>query len=109
MTTRMVLVVGLLAGCLLAGLVWLIPLGNEKLVSRRTTVVAGEPLRECLAQRLWLGEWRGPEAARVASRLGLRVVVTDNGKQRQVGLFTAGGAAVGQATTDAVRDCAAAK
>lgn len=106
MTTRMVVLAGLMAGGLLAALVWQIPLGAEKLVLRRTTAAPAAALRDCLAGKLWLGAWHGADAARYASRIGLRVVVTDNGKQRQVGLFTAGGAAVGKGTADALGECA---
>ncbi|WP_428332644.1 hypothetical protein [Novosphingobium sp.] len=97
-----------LLGVILAVLVVVavfLPRGPEKLAMRESTKVAGPELRTCLATGLGLGVWQGPPVAMRASKFGLRVAVSDNGKGRQVGLFTAGGQALSSGQTAAVRAC----
>jgi len=83
-----------LLGVILAVLVVLavfMPRGPERLAARSSTKVSGSALRACLASGLGLGAWQGEPIAMRATKFGLRVAVSDNGKDRQVGLFTAGG------------------
>jgi hypothetical protein len=83
-----------LLGFILAVLVVIavfLPRGGEKLAARATTKVASATLRMCLGTGLGLGTWQGQPIVMRASKFGLRVAVSDNGTERQVGLFTAGG------------------
>ena len=97
-----------LLGVILAVLVVLavfIPRGPEKLAARDHTKVAGPALRACLASGLGLGEWKGQTIAMRASKFGLRVAVSDNGTDRQVGLFTAGGQPLSASESAALEAC----
>jgi hypothetical protein len=82
-----------------------LPRGSEKLVAHQSSKTPGATLRACLGTGLGLGEWQGPPVAMRASRFGLRVVVTDNGPKRQVGVFTAGGQPLSSGQSAAVQAC----
>jgi len=82
-----------------------LPRGGEKLAARATSKVAGATLRDCLGTGLGLGPWQGQPIAMRASKLGLRVAVSDNGTERQVGLFTAGGQALSSSQSATLQAC----
>ncbi len=84
------IVVLLLALAGLAAAALLIPRGGEKLVARASSPIAAATLRDCLGSKLGL-TWSGDDKAVHATAFGLRVVITDNGKTRQIGMFTDGG------------------
>ena len=89
---------------ILAGLAMLIPHGGERLVGRASSKIAAETLRTCLGSKLGL-TWSGDTHAQHASAYGLRVVVTDNGQSRMVGMFTAGGRQLSGSETEAMKGC----
>lgn len=92
---------------LLAAFAVMMPGGGEKLVARASTKASLDPLRTCLAQGLGLGTWQGTAPAWHASRIGLRAVVSDNGHERQVGLFNDGGKPLSEAQRDVLKGCLA--
>jgi hypothetical protein len=103
---RLLVVLLLVLGAALFAVVQVLPSGGEKLVARATTKVAGESLRDCLASGLGLGmPWQGTALAMRANRFGLRVVVGDNGHDRQVGLFTAGGQPLSESQRTVLQGC----
>jgi len=106
MVLRPMLIVALLVGVLavLAGIALMIPRGGERLMGRASSPIAAETLRTCLGSHLGL-TWTGDPRAMHASAFGLRVVVSDNGKSRQVGLFTDGGRQLSSSESDAMKAC----
>jgi hypothetical protein len=106
---RLILVLLLLVLVALAGVATLMQSGGEKLVARASTKVSGDALRACLGSSLGLGAWQGNPRAMRASAFGVRVAVADNGHERQVGLFTAGGRALSSGQSSALQSCLAAK
>jgi|GEM_PF-1273028 len=103
----------LLAVVVLAGLVGAVMLfpnhrAAERLMARQSADAPAATLRQCLASRLGLS-WEGDPHAMHASAWGLRVVVSDNGKSRQIGMFTAAGRKLSDSETAALHDCAASK
>jgi hypothetical protein len=92
----------------LAGVATLLPSSGDKLVARATSKVSSETLRDCLASGLGLGAWQGDTHVMRASAFGLRVAVADNGHERQIGLFTAGGRALSNGQSSALQSCLAA-
>jgi len=89
---------------ILGGITLLIPRGGEALVARATSKLAAEPLRDCLATKLGL-TFTGDKRALHASAFGLRVVLTDNGQSRIVGMFTAGGRPLSTSQSDVLKAC----
>lgn len=108
MVLRPALIFALLVGVLavLAGIALLIPRGSERLMGHASSPIAAGTLRTCLGSRLGL-TWAGDPRAMHASVFGLRVVVSDNGKSRQVGLFTDGGRQLSSSESDAMKACLA--
>jgi hypothetical protein len=106
--SRMMWVAFALIIALLVAIALLIPGGGEKMVAKATTKVSLETMRDCLGTGLGLGAWQGSDKATHATALGLRVVVTDNGHDRMVGLFTAGGRQLSSGQSKALETCLAA-
>jgi hypothetical protein len=106
MVLRPPLILALLLALLLilGGLALLIPRGGERLVARASSKLSAAPLRDCLATKLGL-TFSGDPRALHASAYGLRVVLTDNGQTRIVGLFTAGGRPLSSGESDALKAC----
>ena len=90
---------------LLAAFALMIPGGGEMLVARASTKASLDPLQACLAQGLGLGAWQGGAPAWYANRIGLRVVINDNGHERQVGLFNDGGKPLSEAQREVLKGC----
>ncbi|WP_353228953.1 hypothetical protein [Novosphingobium sp.] len=110
MRARIVLPLLLVILAVLFAVAMLFPRGGEKLVARAMTKVSSEPLRDCLATGLGLNvPWQGTAPAMHADRFGLRVVVGDNGHDRQVGLFTDGGQPLSSSQSAALQACLALK
>lgn len=99
------LIAALLA--LLAVFAVMMPGGGEKLVARASTKASLAPLQSCLASGLGLGTWQGAAPAWHASRIGLRAVVSDNGHERQVGLFNDGGKPLSDSQRSVLQGCLA--
>lgn len=91
-----------------AGVATVMSRGGERLVVRATSKVSSETLRSCLASGLGLGAWQGDTHVMRASAFGLRVAVADNGHERRIGLFTAGGRALSSGQGSALQSCLAA-
>ena len=89
---------------ILAWLAMLIPHGGERMVARAASKVSAETLRDCLGSKLGV-TWQGDDHARFGSRFGLRVVVTDIGQTRTVGMFTAGGRQLSSSESGAMTSC----
>jgi hypothetical protein len=96
------LLVGLLI--VLAALAMLIPHGGERMVARASSKLSVQALRDCLGSKLGLS-WAGDPHAMRGTAFGLRVVVTDNGKSRLVGMFTAGGRKLSSSESSALTTC----
>jgi hypothetical protein len=103
--SRMMWIAFALIIALLVAIALLIPGGGEKLVARATTKAPLATMRDCLGTGLGLGTWQGSDKAIHATALGLRVVVTDNGHDRTIGLFTAGGRQLSSGQSKAFVTC----
>jgi hypothetical protein len=99
-----ILALMLLVLAILAGVALLVPRGGERLVARATSKVPAQTLRDCLGGRMGL-TWSGDPRAMHASAFGLRVVVSDSGQSRQLGLFTNGGRPLSSSESDTVKAC----
>lgn len=103
--SRLVLPILLLIIVALAAVALLMPTGGERMVARATTKISLQPLRECLADKLGLGAWSGTAPLIHAGKFGLRVVISDKGAERHVGLFTAGGRPLGSGDSAGLEAC----
>ncbi len=90
---------------MLAVAVMLVPRGPEMLVDRARSKHPADDLRTCLGAGLGLGAWAGTPQAMHATGYGVRIVVTDNGHERLVGLFTAGGQALSSTQRGVLQSC----
>jgi hypothetical protein len=104
LTWRKVLVFAVVLLALVGAAVMLFPRGKDVMVARRTTQSPAQTVRQCLADKLGL-TWQGDAHAMRARAFSLRVVVVDNGKTRQVGMFTSGGRQLGSSENEALATC----
>jgi hypothetical protein len=105
--SRMTLIIlGLILAALVA-VALLVPGGGEKLVARASSKLPAAGLRDCLGTQMGLGAWQGNDKAQHATALGLRVVLTDNGQNRMIGTFTAGGRQLSEGQSKALQTCLA--
>ena len=103
--SRLVLPLLLLIIAALAAVALLMPRGGERMIARASTKVPAEQLQACLSEKLGLGAWAGSAPTLHASKFGLRVVVSDSGKERQVGLFSPGGRALSNSDSGGLEAC----